>query len=121
MGQTTLGKNGYRGMGTQGPFNLTNILKHNLLEDDGVEDMHFYLVAFKSHYMQTLKKIEHKGMIEQIKKEMYERGEIDCEEDLKRLTKGDKPSSKNRGKNLEVKPDSKVIKTIESIDELEIF
>ena len=52
---------------------------------------------------------------------MYERGEIDCEEDLKRLTKGDKPSSKNRGKNLEVKPDSKVIKTIKSIDELEIF
>ena len=29
-----------------GIFNLTNILKQNMLEDDGLEDMHFYFVAF---------------------------------------------------------------------------
>ena len=30
-------------------LNLTSLLKHNLLEDDGLEDIHFYNVAFNRH------------------------------------------------------------------------
>lgn len=53
---------------------------------------------------------------------MYERGEIDCEEDLKRLTKGESQINKNKnGRKEEKKSEEKSIKTIESIDELEIF
>ena len=43
---------------TQGAFNLTSILKHNLLEDDGIEDMHFYTVAFNNHKRAVLEKME---------------------------------------------------------------
>jgi hypothetical protein len=38
----SLVKQGYKGLTNYGPFNLKNILKNNLLEDDGIEDLHFY-------------------------------------------------------------------------------
>jgi hypothetical protein len=39
-------------------FNLTRILKKNLLEDDGMEDMHFYIVAFQNHRQNIIEKME---------------------------------------------------------------
>jgi hypothetical protein len=36
----TLGKNG---------LNLSCLLKQNLLEEDGIEDLHFYFVSFNQH------------------------------------------------------------------------
>lgn len=39
-------------------LNLTSLLKSNLLEDDGIEDLHFYYVAFNKHRDRVLKKME---------------------------------------------------------------
>ena len=64
-------------------FNLTSILKQNLLDDDGLEDMHFYQVAFSRHKQLLLSGKEERLMMEQVKRECYDRGEIDCLEDLK--------------------------------------
>ena len=85
-----------------------------MLEDDGIEDMHFYQVAFNNHKGRVLRKMEHKGMVDQIKKELYDKGEIDCEDDLKKLTKVELNNKDERRK-------SKEVKTIESIDDIEIF
>ncbi len=70
--------------------------------------------------------MEHKDMVEQIKKELYDKGEIDCEEDLKRLTKcnRDPPMGntqierKTKGELIERSSSSK---TIQTIDDIEIF
>jgi hypothetical protein len=35
-----------------------------MLEDDGIEDLHFYYVAFNKHKDDVLKKMEKKAMIE---------------------------------------------------------
>lgn len=37
---TTLAKTG---------INLSNLLRSNLLEEDGIEDLHFYFVSFNQH------------------------------------------------------------------------
>jgi len=58
-----------------------------MLEDDGLEDLHFYQVAFNTHKERLLKKMEHKAMVDQMVKEKYERGEIDCAGDFKRKSK----------------------------------
>ena len=58
-----------------------------MLEDDGIEDLHFYYVAFNKHRDRLLKKMEQKAMVEQMIKEKYDKGEIDCEGDIKRKTK----------------------------------
>lgn len=47
-----------------GALNLTNILKANLLDDDGLEDMHFYFVAFSNHKRKLLKIKEQKALQE---------------------------------------------------------
>lgn len=78
-----VGVGGNRHITTGGVLNLTNLLRQNILEDDGIEDLHFYQVQFNKHKAKVLKGMEEKGMIEQLRKERYERGEIDCKEDLK--------------------------------------
>jgi len=30
-------------------FNLSSLLKANLLDEDGIEDLHFYFVSFNQH------------------------------------------------------------------------
>ena len=42
---TTLAKTG---------INLTSLLRQNLLEEDGIEDLHFYFVSFQQHKKQIL-------------------------------------------------------------------
>jgi hypothetical protein len=39
-------------------LNLSSLLKSNILEEDGIEDMHFYFVSFNQHKNQILKKHE---------------------------------------------------------------
>ena len=50
--------------GGTGQLNLTNLLKNHYLEDDGIEDIHFYQVAFNVHRNRVLKKKEHNEMVE---------------------------------------------------------
>jgi hypothetical protein len=47
------------GTGT-GMMNMTSLLKSNILEEDGIEDLHFYFVAFNQHKKLLLKKKEEK-------------------------------------------------------------
>ena len=43
---TTLAKTG---------INLSHLLRQNLLEEDGIEDLHFYFVSFQQHKKLILK------------------------------------------------------------------
>jgi hypothetical protein len=43
---------------------MTNLLRGNILEDDGIEDLHFYQVQFNKHRVKVLKNMEEQGMIE---------------------------------------------------------
>jgi hypothetical protein len=43
---------------TTGVMNITSLLKSNIMEEDGIEDMHFYLVTFNSHKNGILKGLE---------------------------------------------------------------
>lgn len=36
-------------------LNLSSLLKSNLLDDDGIEDLHFYFVSFNQHKQGILK------------------------------------------------------------------
>jgi hypothetical protein len=45
-------------------MNITGLLKSNFLEEDGIEDMHFYFVAFSNHKQGLLVKQEQKAYIE---------------------------------------------------------
>lgn len=44
-------------------LNLTSLLKSNLLDEDGIEDVHFYFVSFNHHKTQILKMHEQKEMM----------------------------------------------------------
>ena len=59
---TTLAKTG---------INLTSLLRQNLLEEDGIEDLHFYFVSFQQHKKQIL--ALQKAKSEEIKKRAAER------------------------------------------------
>jgi hypothetical protein len=50
----TLAKTGQKNM------NLTSLLKSNLLDEDGIEDLHFYFVSFNQHKKGVLSKFERK-------------------------------------------------------------
>jgi len=66
-----------------------------LLEDDGIEDLHFYQVAFNKHTEDVLNKMGHKDMLKKgYRKKMYDNGVIDCEEDLLKMTKTKNPIGK---------------------------
>lgn len=41
-------------------MNLTSLLKNNLLDEDGIEDLHFYFVSFNQHKKGVLGKFERK-------------------------------------------------------------
>ncbi|CDW85276.1 UNKNOWN [Stylonychia lemnae] len=100
-------------------MNITQLLKDNMLEEEGVEDVHFYQVAFINHKQKILRKMEHAAMLEQMKKELYEKGKIDQDRDLKKSKLRNKPM-----KNLQDISDQLIkqeVKTIESVDELEIL
>ena len=43
-------------LGNKTQMNLSNMLRHqNLLEEDGIEDLHFYFVSFNLHKRMILK------------------------------------------------------------------
>ncbi len=46
--------------GIKGNLNLTSLLKCNLLDEDGIEDLHFYFVTFNQHKKGVLAKFENK-------------------------------------------------------------
>ena len=51
----TLAKTG----GKMNNLNLSSLLKaHNILDDDGIEDLHFYFVSFNQHKQGILKQHE---------------------------------------------------------------
>lgn len=79
-------------------LNLTSLLKSNLLDEDGIEDVHFYFVSFNQHKTQILKMHEHK-------------------EDPKFKGKKVKPA---KGYNSKM-DDTTSDKTIESIEEEDLF
>ena len=35
-------------------INLSSLIRQNLLEEDGIEDLHFYFVSFQQHKKQIL-------------------------------------------------------------------
>ena len=44
--------------GKMNNLNLSSLLKSNLLDDDGIEDLHFYFVSFNQHKQDILKQHE---------------------------------------------------------------
>ena len=60
---TTLAKTG---------INLTSLLRQNLLEEDSIEDLHFYFVSFQQHKKQIL--ALQKTKAEEIKKRAVSKG-----------------------------------------------
>jgi hypothetical protein len=94
-------------------MNITGLLKSNFLEEDGIEDMHFYLVAISNHKQGLLVKQEQKAYIESVKRELYDKGEIDTKEDLKVKLKIKDPKQIS-GRVT----DKEAVKTIESVEEI---
>ena len=41
-------------MAKTGGINLSSLIRQNLLEEDGIEDLHFYFVSFEQHKKQIL-------------------------------------------------------------------
>lgn len=86
--------------GKMNQLNLTSLLKLNILDEDGIEDVHFYFVSFNQHKTQILK-------LHEIR-----------EGDKQKTKKGRQPQLK--GYNVKV-DDSKSDKTIESCEEEDLF
>ena len=46
------------GLNATGPVQISNLLKSQIMEEEGIEDMHFYLVTFNAHKNGILKGLE---------------------------------------------------------------
>ena len=57
-------------LGKNGALNLSCLLRQNLLEEDGIEDLHFYFVSFNQHKQQIM---EHQKNIQKRQKEARNR------------------------------------------------
>ena len=81
-----------------------------MLEDEGIEDMHFYIVAFNNHKRNILKKMEHKNKNEKLKNDdKYAQGLSEDDKTAKNIMVESKIQSESRER------------TIESVEEVEIF
>lgn len=90
-------------------LNLSSLLKSNILDDDGIEDLHFYFVSFNQHKKVILKQHE------------------DIESKAKSNVKQQQPKIKGphiKGMNVQKNNEeskSNNNKTIESIDNEDLF
>ena len=51
-----------------GPVQIGSLLKSQMMEEEGIEDMHFYLVTFNAHKNGILKTLEQKRLQSQKEK-----------------------------------------------------
>lgn len=56
-------------------LNLTSLLKSHLLDEDGIEDMHFYFVSFNQHKRSILKKHENASIIRMLTNKAHKRSQ----------------------------------------------
>lgn len=103
--------------GKMNNLNLSSLLKSNLLDEDGIEDLHFYFVSFNQHKQGILK--QHEVMIKGQKRKIAKNVIVSTHKKISKVNNSNNIDevNLNNGNNN----NNSNNKTIESVEEEELF